>query len=374
MLYIHIPFCKQLCAYCDFHFSISLERKEQLVRALLCEMEERKNYLPAPLFPSTLYFGGGTPSVLSPAELHALIEKARMLFMPPDFSEVTVEINPDDSTPAYFTQLHEMGVTRLSIGVQSFQERLLKQLRRRHSAQQAITSVKTAQAAGFKNISIDLMYGLPQQTPEEWQQDVALALSLRVPHISAYHLSVEPKTLFGKQYAKGTLKLPEEETGAQQFLYLHHTLEHAGYAHYEISNFAIDGFRAEHNSGYWQGFPYTGIGPSAHSYNGQSRQWNVANNRRYTEAIENRRPAFEVETLTGEMKYNEYLLTSLRTAAGADLQHISKTFGQPFLTHCLQQAQQYLSSGDLLRSGDRLHIPPHRFLLADAIIRDLFWE
>ncbi|MDR2801953.1 MAG: radical SAM family heme chaperone HemW, partial [Prevotellaceae bacterium] len=256
MLYIHIPFCKQLCAYCDFHFSISLERKEQMVRALLCEMEERKNYLPAPLFPATLYFGGGTPSTLSPAELHGLIEKARRLFTPPAFSEITVEINPDDTTPDYFAQLHGMGVTRISIGVQSFQERLLKQLRRRHSAQQAIDCVKTAQAAGFRNISIDLMYGLPQQTPEEWRQDIAQALALHVPHISAYHLSIEPKTLFGKQYAKGMLLLPEEEAGVQQFSYLHRTLVDAGYEHYEISNFARSGFRAEHNSGYWKGFSY----------------------------------------------------------------------------------------------------------------------
>ncbi|MDR2358985.1 MAG: radical SAM family heme chaperone HemW [Prevotellaceae bacterium] len=373
MLYIHIPFCKQLCAYCDFHSSISLERKEQMVHALLCEMEERKNYLPAPQFPATLYFGGGTPSTLSPAELHGLIEKARQLFTPPAFSEITVEINPDDSTPEYIAQLRDMGVNRLSIGVQSFHERLLKQLRRRHSAQQAIDCVKTAQEAGFKNITIDLMYGLPQQTPEEWRQDIALALSLHVPHISAYHLSIEPKTLFGKQYAKGTLPLPEEATGVQQFLYLHDTLEDAGYMHYEISNFARNGFRAEHNSGYWKGFPYLGIGPSAHSYNGQSRQWNIANNRRYMEAIENRQPAFEIEQLTTGMQFNEYLLTSLRAAEGADLQHIAKTFGELFLQRCLQQAQQHLAAGILARTGNQLHIPPRRFLLADAIIRDLFW-
>ncbi|MDR3350829.1 MAG: radical SAM family heme chaperone HemW [Prevotellaceae bacterium] len=372
MLYIHIPFCKQLCAYCDFHFSISLERKEQMVHALLREMEERKNYLPAPPYPSTLYFGGGTPSALSPAELQTLTDKARRIFTPPDFSEITVEINPDDSSPAYFAQLHKTGVTRLSIGVQSFRDELLKQLRRRHSAQQAIDCVKTAQDAGFKNISIDLMYGLPQQTPEAWRQDIAQALSLQTPHISAYHLSIEPKTLFGKQYAKGTLPLPDEETGAQQFLYLHHALEDAGYTHYEISNFARPGFRAEHNSGYWQGFPYLGIGPSAHSCNGQSRQWNIANNRRYMEALENRQPAFETETLTPGMRFNEYLLLSLRTAEGADLQYMAKTFGEPFLQHCLQQAQRYLSTGDLVRDGNKLHIPPPRFLLADAVIRDLF--
>jgi oxygen-independent coproporphyrinogen-3 oxidase len=373
VLYIHIPFCKQWCAYCDFHFSISLERKEALLHALLREMETRKNYLPLPLFPATLYVGGGTPSVLAPAELNGLLETAGRLFATPAFSEITVEINPEDSTPAYLEQLREMGVTRLSIGVQSFQERLLNLLRRRHSAQQAVDCVKSAQAAGFDNITLDLMYGLPQQTPDEWRQDIAQALSLGVPHLSAYHLSVEPKTFFGKQQEKGLLPLPGEETSTQQFLYLHHTLEKAGYEHYEISNFARPGYRAVHNSGYWKGFPYIGFGPSAHSYNGHSRQWNVANNRRYVEAIENGTPAFETEELTTAMRFNEYLLTSLRTADGADLPHLAATFGEPFLQHCLYHAQRYIATGDLLRTGDRLQIPPRRFLLADAVIRDLFW-
>ncbi|MDR0729515.1 MAG: radical SAM family heme chaperone HemW [Prevotellaceae bacterium] len=371
MLYIHIPFCQQLCAYCDFYFSVSLERKEQMLAALVREMEKRQDYLPFLRLPATLYIGGGTPSVLTPDELQVLIQKARQVFSVESFSELTVEVNPDDVTRDYARQLQVIGVNRLSIGIQSFQAHHLKQLRRRHSAAQAIACVKAAQDAGFENISIDLMYGLPHQSSDEWQRDITQALSFNVPHISAYHLTIEPKTLFGKQQAKGTLSLPDEETGVQQFAYLHEALENAGYTHYEVSNFARPGFQAVHNSGYWQGVPYIGLGPSAHSYNGESRQWNVANNLRYLHAIENGLPAFETETLTLEMRYNEYILTSLRTAAGADLQHIAQTFGESFLRHCLRQAEKYLSHGRLIQHDRQLQIPPMHFIVSDEIIREL---
>ncbi|MDR1681673.1 MAG: radical SAM family heme chaperone HemW [Prevotellaceae bacterium] len=373
MLYIHIPFCKQLCAYCDFYFSISLERKAQMIAALMREMEERRGYLPFLRFPATLYIGGGTPSVLTPDELQGLIETAQRVFAVNIFSELTVEVNPDDVTPDYARRLRAMGVNRLSIGIQSFHDHHLKRLRRRHSAMQAITCVKTAQEAGFENISIDLMYGLPYQTPDEWQHDIAQALSLCVPHISAYCLTIEPNTLFGKQQTKGTLTLPDEETVIRQFAVLHTALETAGYTHYEVSNFALHGFQAVHNSGYWQGVPYIGFGPSAHSYNGESRQWNIANNVGYLRAIENGQQAFEVEILTPEMRYNEYLLTSLRTAAGANLQHIAQTFGEPFLHHCLQQAAKYIACGLLLQHHQQLQIPPTQFIISDGIIRALLW-
>ncbi len=374
MLYIHIPFCKQLCAYCDFYFSVSLERKAQMVRALLQEMEARKNYLPSPYPLPTLYFGGGTPSVLTPEELRLLIEKARQVAGTGVFEELTMEVNPDDITRGYVEQLRALGVNRLSIGIQSFQDKQLQFLRRRHSAQQAIESVKVAQAAGFGNITIDLMYGLPGQTLEEWQQDILQALQLDVPHISAYHLAVEPATLFGRQHAKGLLELPGEELSEQQFLYLHDILERAGYEHYEVSNFARSNYRAVHNSGYWKGFPYIGIGPSAHSYDGESRQWNVANNIRYLEAIENGLPAFEKETLTVTMRFNEYLLTSLRTAEGADLDYVAETFGACYQNHCMQKAAPYIAAGTLVKIAGRLQIPPRNFLVSDSIIRDLFWE
>jgi oxygen-independent coproporphyrinogen-3 oxidase len=373
MLYIHIPFCKQLCSYCDFYFSLSLERKSQMMAALLHEMELRKDYLPLPLSPATLYFGGGTPSLLSPDELNLFITKARLLSQAAVFTEITVEANPDDLTPDYVAHLLCSGVNRLSIGIQSFHDHHLKQLRRRHSARQAVESVRVAQAAGFRNITIDLMYGLPGQTLPEWEADVQEALRLEVPHISAYHLSIEPKTLLGKQHARGLLQLPEEETGVQQFLYLHNTLEKAGYEHYEISNFAREGFRGLHNSGYWQGFPYLGIGPSAHSYNGTSRQWNVANNIRYIAALEKNAPAFERENLTPVMRFNEYVLTALRTAAGMRLSQVAESFGEPYRKHCLLQAQPYIDSGKVVCTGDSLRIPAQHFIVSDEVIRALFW-
>ena len=372
MLYVHIPFCKQLCAYCDFYFSVSLQRKEQMLRALLHEMDVRVGKQQSTDL-NTLYFGGGTPSVLTPPELFLLIEKAKKRLEVNAFSELTVEVNPDDISFEYATQLREIGVNRLSIGIQSFCDNQLKTLRRRHNSAQAKESVRAAQAAGFKNITIDLMYGLPNQTIEDWKNDVAQALALDVPHISAYMLTIEPHTIFGKQQIQNSLSLPSEEICEAQFLYLHDTLEGVGYEHYEVSNFARKNFRAQHNSGYWKGFSYVGIGPSAHSFDGKNRQWNVANNLRYLEAIENNFPAFETEILSPEMRFNEYLLVSLRTAAGADLQHIGSTFGESFLQHCLAQAQIYLATGKLVKTNDCLHIPPRQFLLSDSIIRDLFW-
>jgi oxygen-independent coproporphyrinogen-3 oxidase len=344
-----------------------------MVHALLCEMDARKGELPLPLSPATLYFGGGTPSVLSPDELSLLIEKARALFAVTPFSEITLEVNPDDVTYDCALQWRAMGVNRLSVGIQSFHKHHLQRLRRRHSAAQSVACVAAAQAAGFDNISIDLMYGLPQQTDDEWRQDVAQALSLGVPHISAYQLTVEPKTLFSKQQAKGALSLPDEETVVQQFLFLHHSLESAGYAHYEVSNFARSGFRALHNSGYWQGAPYIGIGPAAHSYDGKRRRWNVANNRHYLRAMEQQAPAFEEEILTPEMRFNEYLLTSLRTADGADTHYIRHTFGEPFWRHCIRHAEKYLAAGTLVQSEGRWRIPPVHFIVSDEIIRTLFY-
>jgi oxygen-independent coproporphyrinogen-3 oxidase len=344
-----------------------------MIAALLREMEERQGYLPFSRYPPTLYFGGGTPSVLTPDELMILTQKIRQVFAVESFSELTVEVNPDDITREYAAQLRTMGVNRLSIGIQSFREPHLKRLRRRHSATQAIACVETAKEAGFENISIDLMYGLPHQTLAEWQSDIAQAISLDVPHISAYCLTIEPKTVFGKQVANGALSLPDEATGVRQFACVHTELENAGYTHYEVSNFARSGFQAVHNSGYWQGRPYIGLGPSAHSYNGKSRQWNVANNLRYLHAIENGLPAFETEVLTLEMRYNEYIITSLRTAAGADLQYIAHTFGEPFVRHCLQQAAKRIDRGQLIQCGQQLQIPPLHFIVSDEIIRELAW-
>lgn len=344
-----------------------------MVRALLHEMDLRRNYLAA--FTSTthtLYFGGGTPSLLSANEIALLVTKAKETAGIESFDELTLEANPDDLTPEYLRQLPAIGINRLSIGIQSFHDKHLQWMRRRHTAQKAIKSVRNAQQAGFENITIDLMYGLPNLSLDEWKYDIQQALALNVPHISAYHLGIEPHTLLGKQQQKGLLTAQDEQTSLQQFYLLQALLAQAGYEHYEISNFARKGWRALHNSAYWQQQPYIGIGPSAHSFDGKSRQWNVANNIHYLEALENNKVFFDYETLSEEMRYNEYLLTSLRTANGADLGEIEKLFGSQRKEYCQQQAQKFLQTGQLQIVGTRLQIPPEHFFIADGIIAELF--
>jgi oxygen-independent coproporphyrinogen-3 oxidase len=372
-IYIHIPFCKQLCAYCDFYSSISPEGKGDMVHALLHEMTLRRDYLPASeQNPVTLYFGGGTPSLLTPAELKRLLQEAQTVFEVNAFSEVTLEANPDDLSPAYLEALLALGINRLSIGMQSFNNTHLQWMRRRHTAAQAVESVKHAKEAGFVNLTIDLMYGFPALRPEEWAQTLRQALALDVPHISAYHLTIEPRTLFGKQAEKGLLQPLGEEESEQQFLLLHHTLTQAGYVHYEVSNFARPGYEAQHNSAYWQQQPYIGIGPSAHSFNGTSRQWNIANNKQYVAALTQGLPFFDSETLTPTMRYNEYILTGLRTAKGIEPAYIRQHFGEQCAGYFSQHIKPYLQTGKLQQQDERIYIPPLHFFVSDAIIEHLF--
>jgi oxygen-independent coproporphyrinogen-3 oxidase len=375
-IYIHIPFCKRLCAYCDFYSSISPEGKSELLQALLHEMELRRHYFPASAQdpdPATLYFGGGTPSVLAPQEIALLLQKAQAVFGAGGFAETTLEANPDDLSPSYLEALRAIGINRLSIGVQSFNAAHLQWMRRRHTATQAAESVKRARAAGFANLTIDLMYGFPALRTEEWARTLGQALALDVPHISAYHLTIEPRTLLGRQAEKGLLQPLDEEEGERQFLLLHHTLTQAGYVHYEVSNFARPGYEALHNSAYWQQQPYIGIGPSAHSFDGASRQWNVANNRQYVTALAQGRPAFERETLTLTMRYNEYILTGLRTAGGVNPDYIRQQFGDNCAGYFAQQAKPYLQTGKLVQQPDgRTCIPPPHFFVSDGIIGSLF--
>jgi oxygen-independent coproporphyrinogen-3 oxidase len=324
---------------------------------------------------TTLYFGGGTPSIYSPEELNMLIQHVKIIFNIDSFTEVTLEANPDDLTPEYLSGLLSIGINRLSIGIQSFNDEHLRWMRRRHNAAQAIKSVRDAQSIGFKNITIDLIYGFPQLSKEEWGKTLDQALTLHVPHISAYHLTIEPHTLLGKQMEKGLLHPVPEEESEQQFFLLHKMLTQAGYEHYEVSNFALPGQQAIHNSAYWQQQPYIGIGPSAHSYNGESRQWNISNNIHYLEAIKENQPFYETELLTMDMQYNEYLLTGLRTAKGIDQEHIRKHFGKHYLDYFLETAKPYLLSGKLVKQGKEdtsIHIPAHYFFLSDAVIASLF--
>jgi len=384
-IYIHIPFCKQLCAYCDFYFSVSLMHKEAMLQALLQEISLCSDYFNnTSLQPSlrgaiatkqtyTLYFGGGTPTVYTPQELGLIIHHVKKTFQIHDFEEVTVEANPDDLSAQYLAALQAIGINRLSIGIQSFNDEHLRWMKRRHTAMQAIESVQLAQQAGFENISIDLIYGMPQLSMEEWKATIEKALSLAVPHLSAYHLTIEPHTLLGKQQQKGLLHPIAEEESEAQFLLLHQLLTQAGYEHYEVSNFARMGKQALHNSLYWQQEPYIGIGPSAHSFNGHSRQWNVANNKQYLAALQERRLPFEYEELTPAMQYNEYLLTGLRTAKGVNINYIRQHFGEAMAACLSKQAQQALAQGLLIKENEGYHIPAEHFFLSDSIIGNLFY-
>ena len=372
-IYIHIPFCKQLCAYCDFYFSVSLVHKQAMLQAMLQEIALRADYLDHAAPPATLYFGGGTPTVYTPQELGLIINQVKKVFLINDFAEVTVEANPDDLSSQYLLELQNIGVNRLSIGIQSFNDEHLRWMKRRHTTSQAIDSIQLAKQSGFDNITIDLMYGLPQLSIDEWKATIDKALALDVPHLSAYHLTIEPRTLLGKQQQKGLLPSISEEESEQQFLLLHQMLTEAGYEHYEVSNFARTGKQAIHNSLYWQQEPYIGIGPSAHSFDGHSRQWNVANNKQYLAALQEGQLLFDYEELSLTTRYNEYLLTGLRTAKGVSIPYIKHHFGEAMVGYFLKQLQQAATQGLIIKENDNCRIPAEHFFVSDAVIEQLFY-
>lgn len=370
-LYAHIPFCKQLCSYCDFYFSVSPLRKDEMLDCMIREMEiksskgERLEDSPEPY---TLYFGGGTPTVYRADELKRLSEKAVSLFFPVFPSEWTVEANPDDLTADCLLQLADIGVNRLSIGIQSFIDRDLKVMRRRHSAQQAEESVEKAKRAGFGNISIDLIYGFPGMDLREWEYNLDRAKQLNVQHISAYHLSIEDKTIIGKMRDRGEFAPVDDELSELQYRMLEKKLMDAGYIHYEISNFALPGFFSRHNSAYWNKQQYIGIGPSAHSYDGNHiRRNNVANNIRYIESIGKGIVPEETEILSEKDAYNETLIVALRTADGLDPRTLPEMFRDSFA----EKAAEYLQSGRMIYDG-RYKIPTGYFLVSDSIISHFF--
>lgn len=370
-LYIHIPFCKQACHYCDFHFSTNQQRRTEMVAAICREMALQRHYLDGAAL-ETVYFGGGTPSLLHAAEMEAIFGAVFGNFTVDANAEITLEANPDDLDAGKIKQLAASPVNRLSIGIQSFHEPHLRHMNRAHNAAEAETCVKTAQDAGFKNITIDLIYGVPHASHAVWQRDLQKAVALQVPHISAYCLTVEPKTMFGKWAERGKLQPVTEDFAAEQAEMLTATLETAGYEQYEISNFARDGSYARHNSAYWLRKKYLGVGPSAHSFNGVSRQHNVAGNAQYLKAIrENSIPQI-TETLTVAEHINDYLLTSLRTRWGCNLRVLQAEWNhnlletnRQYVATCLQRQLLTLEDGilKLTRAGR---------LLADEITANLF--
>ncbi|MEO9146307.1 MAG: radical SAM family heme chaperone HemW [Ginsengibacter sp.] len=332
-IYLHIPFCKQACYYCNFYFSTSLALKEELIRALVREIELR-NEDPGNeiniIFPDevieTIYFGGGTPSLLSQDDLNSILSSLKENYHIAGDPEITLEANPDDITIEKLNEWRNAGINRLSIGIQSFIERDLKWMNRAHNAVQAYDCIRLARESGFHNFSIDLIFGTPGLSDEEWVKNVQTVIDLKVPHISSYALTVEPKTALQKMIALKKKEDVNTDVQANQYMILMKMMREAGYEHYEISNFSLPGFRSRHNSSYWQGKKYIGIGPSAHSYNGNERTWNKANNSVYIQSLQNGILSFEKEILTDSQKSDEYIMTSLRTIEGMDLQRIENNF------------------------------------------------
>ena len=369
-LYIHIPFCKQACHYCNFHFSTSLKQKDRMIVAILQELALRKDYINRETL-DTIYFGGGTPSLLSQKDLALIFEKINQLYSIHEKAEITLEANPDDLSKEKLAALKNTPINRLSIGVQSFFEADLQFMNRAHNATEAKTCIQNAQAIGFNNLTIDLIYGSPTTTNSHWEQNIQTVLDFEIPHISCYCLTVEPNTALEHFVKKGKAEAVDEEKAAQQFEILMKRLKTAGYEHYEISNFAKPDWHARHNSNYWLGATYLGIGPAAHSFNGTSRQWNVAHNAKYLQTIQANEPAFEKEILSKEQQYNEYILTALRTKWGCDINRIAK-WGIDFKTHFKKISDNYIIGGLIQQKNNIFTLTDKGKLLADKIAMELF--
>ena len=368
-IYIHIPFCKQACHYCDFHFSTSLKKKNELVNALCKELVLRKNELIGKV--ETIYFGGGTPSLLSSEELKQIFEAIYANYKISEAPEITLEANPDDLSKNLIIQLSKSPINRLSIGIQSFFEEDLKLMNRAHNASEAVECIKETKKY-FKNISIDLIYGVPGMTNERWKENLEIALNLEIPHLSCYALTVEPKTALKKFIEKGIVPPVNEEVAKQHYEILLSETEKTGLENYEFSNFGKPGFHSRNNTAYWEGKPYLGIGPSAHSYDGNSRSWNVANNTKYIKSIEAGMLPSEMEILSVEDKYNEYIMTGLRTKKGVSLEKVKDEFGKFFSEYLLKQAKIHLQNNLLILENQTLKISKKGKFLSDGIAADLF--
>ena len=371
-IYIHIPFCKRRCIYCDFFSTTQSEKKADYVHALVRELEMRKDYVGNEEI-ETIYLGGGTPSQLSQEELEEIFTYIYKVYKVTLDAEITLEANPDDLTPEYVSMLRKLPINRISMGIQTFQEETLKLLHRRHTAQQAIEAFKRCREAGFKNISIDLMYGLPGETLETWKQDLQQAIDLHPEHISAYHLIYEEDTALWKLREEHKVEEAEEELSLTLFCTLIDELTRAGYQHYEISNFCLPGLHSRHNSSYWTGKKYLGCGPSAHSFNGVSRQWNVASLSAYIDGIRQGKPDFEVEELDLYTRYNDFVLTSIRTCWGMSLSHLRSMYGEELYRYCLRMAKPHLEQGVLEISEDILKLTRKGIFISDGIMSDLMW-
>jgi len=368
-IYIHIPFCKQACYYCNFHFSTNRQLMPGMMDAIIGEAVIRKDYLQEKI--ETIYFGGGTPSLIQIADLEKIISALKTSFQISNSVEITLESNPDDISEVNLIAWKKAGITRLSIGIQSFNDNDLSWMNRAHTAAEAENSLKIA-TWHFKNITIDLIYGSPTLTDAQWEKNVKQALSYHIPHLSCYALTVESKTALSAMIEKHKKENIDTNKQAHHFDLMVNWLEEAGYEHYEISNFALPGFRSQHNCSYWNGKHYLGIGPSAHSFNGISRQWNVANNALYIKSIVNGQPDFEIENLTASQQLNEYIMTGLRTIEGISIPYITKHWNSLAATKLEQSALKWLSTEHISEKEGILTLTGKGKFLADGIAADLF--
>jgi len=369
-LYIHVPFCKTRCAYCDFFTQTQLSHKDEYVQAVVSELELRKDYVNEEAI-HTIYWGGGTPSLLQPEDFETVFEAVSRLYTLSPDPEITLEANPDDISAGYLSALQQLPFNRISIGVQSFRERDLRLLNRRHSARQALDAVSLCRQSGYANLSIDLMYGLPGQTVRRWEENIDQALRLQVPHLSAYSLSYEEGTELWRQLHAGTIRAVSEDASVRMFEMLTRKLEAEGYIHYEISNFCQPGCFALHNTAYWTDQKYIGVGAGAHSFDHRSRQWNVASITAYIEGMADGVPNIETEIMDERTRYNDYILTHLRTMWGIQLPVFREHFGRERTDSLLRQAKPFLQNGLMQQEKARLRISRQGLLVADGIVRGL---
>lgn len=372
-IYIHVPFCKTRCIYCDFYTRTDMSPKYDYVSALCEEIKLRKNYI-GDEDVKTVYFGGGTPSQLSESDFLRIFETLHHEFRIAPDAEITMEANPDDLSPQYLATLKEkLPFNRLSIGIQSFDDEELKFLKRRHSADKAKEAVRICQSLGYDNISIDLMYGLPNQTMQIWERNLEEAIALDVQHISSYHLIYEQGTRLYRLFKMGDVNPVDEDLSVDMFSRMIEKLTAVGFDHYEISNFARHGLYSKHNSSYWLGKKYLGLGPAAHSYDGQNRSWNVASISKYIEGIRAENLNLEIEVLDENTRYNDFILTGMRTKWGVNLSELESLFGTKMKVFCLKNARKYLDQGFLTEKDNILKLTRQGIFISDGIMSDLMW-
>lgn len=369
-IYFHIPFCKSRCTYCDFYKTTDTSKISSLIDALQMELTLRNDYLNERTI-QTIYFGGGTPSLLSANQISNLLNECKKMYSISEEAEITLEANPDDLEINYLHQLRNVGINRLSIGIQTFSAQGLKLMNRRHTPDQAIDAVKNAQIAGFDNISVDLIYGIPHMENEQWQANLDTIFKMNIQHLSAYHLTYHRNTVLWKRLKKGTIREIDEQQSVEQFEMLSATAEKNGFIQYEVSNFALPGYFSKHNSSYWKQTEYIGIGPSAHSFNMQNRQWNVSNLETYLSSIIEGKVPCETEILSTNDKFNDYIITSLRTIWGVDMQYVEQNFGNKLLSDLIKMATKYIDNEQLSIDSNKMFLTKKGIFISDKIMSDL---